>query len=270
MIDINTYQDELKSVLSGLYSEREVASICKIYFEDTKGVLTESRFKSDLNRFRKEEPIQYITGIANFYGYNLNVSNSVLIPRPETEELAAWVLQDLNASGKKRIVDIGTGSGCIPLVVAKQYEQHEILAVDVSTEALEVAQRNFENHGVNVITKCLDFLNSEKWNEITKVDIVISNPPYISFAERHKMKGNVLLHEPEIALFSGEDPLIFYRAIAAYAKRELNENGCVYLELNEFYAEEVKHIFSDSFEKLELRQDMQGKQRMLKCSGKKS
>ena len=222
---------------------------------------------SILNDLKIGKPIQHILGVAHFYGGIFEVNSHVLIPRPETEELVDWIIQDhkLSEAHHAKLLDIGTGSGCIPISLKKHLPDLEVFSIDVSAEALEVANRNAQAIDVEV-----KFIESDILDYKTdlKFDIIVSNPPYIRELEKTEMHQNVLEHEPHQALFvSDENPLVFYDAIANFAIKNLNPNGYLFFEINEYLWEETLQILIDKqFKNIELRKDMQGKDRMVKAS----
>jgi release factor glutamine methyltransferase len=214
-----------------------------------------------LQRLLKHEPVQYILGYAEFYGLKFKVSPAVLIPRPETEELVAWVLSDIKTPTAK-ILDIGTGSGCIPVSLKVNMPGAIIDALDISTDALIIARENAVSNGVNVGFMQLDIL---KEVPAQQYDILISNPPYIGYDEKEKMNSNVLNYEPHLALFSG-DPLLFYKRIAEIAPALLKPKGTIYLEISEYRASEVANIFEVKGYKAFIKKDMSGKERMVRVN----
>lgn len=213
---------------------------------------------------KKGRPIQYILGEAAFYGMKLKVDESVLIPRPETEELVDWVLK---SSSPSSILDIGTGSACIPIALAKSLENCKITGVDVSQEALAVAQENVHFHNVNVDLLELDITKKEDWERLEQVDVIISNPPYIDIGEKDLMPRQVLDHEPHLALFAPlGKAMYFYDIICDFAVLKLNPNGLLYFELNEFNASKVLELIeAKGFANIELRKDLSGKPRMIRA-----
>ncbi|SIQ58474.1 peptide chain release factor N(5)-glutamine methyltransferase [Maribacter ulvicola] len=224
-----------------------------------------------LSELKLEKPIQHIMGTAHFMDLDFMVNKHVLIPRPETEELVRWVLDDFKtATNALTILDMGTGSGCIPISLDKNLTDAKVLGLDISTDALKVAEEN--NRLLNADVKFLhaDILSLEKETSTKelnqKFDIVISNPPYVRELEKAEMQSNVIDHEPSLALFvPDEDPLKFYSAVVNYAAEHLNENGCLYLEINQYLGEETKHLLLDSnFKTIELKKDMFGNDRMIK------
>jgi release factor glutamine methyltransferase len=295
-------QKEYQDKLGGIYPQQEARTITQWVLED---VLEISGLKLSLNRFllltthQKEvldtylvhllnhEPVQYVTGFASFYGLKFKVNSNVLIPRPETEELVEWVMEEVRSertevreqkldirhktldntklasenSQLATILDIGTGSGCIAITLAKELPNALVTAIDVSTQALSIAKENALENKVNVEFQLLNILLDVPTN---KYDIIVSNPPYIGYDEKETIRENVLKHEPHLALFA-EDPLIFYKRIAVIAKEKLNENGCIFLELNENYSLETTNLFKEAgFQKIEIKTDFLGKNRMMK------
>lgn len=225
------------------------------------------KFEEALQPLLNHEPIQYIIGETEFFGLQFKVNPHVLIPRPETEELVQWVLEDLQ---KKKIndisiLDIGTGSGCIALSLAKNFPQATISAMDISQEALNCARNNAESNGVKINFIQQDILNLD--NLPHQYDVIISNPPYVRELEKKEMSRNVLEHEPSLALYvKDEDPLIFYKKITKLAEAGLKKNGNLYFEINQYLAEETKGIVVNSNLQPELRKDIFGNYRMLKGS----
>lgn len=236
-----------------------------------------------VERLLKHEPIQYIMNKCWFYGMELFVDPSVLIPRPETEELVAWIISDVRASGYNvfsrgtadadetdllKILDVGTGSGCIALALKKAMPQAEVWGCDLSEEALNVARRNGSALDIRVDFQGLNFLDQLQQKQLPTVNILVSNPPYIPIRDKDLMNKNVVEHEPHTALFvPDEDPLIFYRALAKFASSRLHENGSIYMEIHEDLGNDVVRLFSDEgYNKIELRKDMQQKNRMVKVS----
>ncbi|MEM1214463.1 MAG: peptide chain release factor N(5)-glutamine methyltransferase [Bacteroidota bacterium] len=211
------------------------------------------------------EPLQYLTGIADFYGLRFRVNPSVLIPRPETEELVAWVLEHEHLfSASPRLLDIGTGSGCIPLTLKKYWPTAEIWAVDTSEEALATANDNAKQLNYSIRTLRVDILQAEQRKTLPTFDLIVSNPPYIPPDEMAVMPAQVVAHEPHLALFvPAADPLLFYRTIMDFATLHLNERGLLFFECNEFNAEQVAAMGAEKgFTNGELRRDLQGKWRM--------
>ena len=224
------------------------------------------KFESAIQRLSLHEPIQYIIGETEFFGLKFKVDKNVLIPRPETEELVQWVLDDVGESKnspKLKILDIGTGSGCIAISLAKNLPNAEIFALDISEKALKIARENAGLNKVNVNFIQADILNLEALTG--KFDVVVSNPPYVREMEKAEMHRNVLENEPEMALYVKDtDPLIFYGIIAKLARAGLQENGNLYFEINQYLAIETEEILKNSGFKTELKKDIFGNYRMLK------
>ena len=220
-----------------------------------------------ISELKQNKPVQYITGSAWFYGFEFKVNEQVLIPRPETEELVHWIHEDNNEIEGARILDIGTGSGCIAVSLGKILKDPIIAAIDLSPGALAIAIRNAVAHNTGIEFVLMDVLDREKWKELGNFDIIVSNPPYVRLSEKRAMKPNVLDYEPHSALFvKDEDPLLYYRAISGLAREKLNSNGSVYLEINEKLGEEVVALFQENgFIDVELRKDMHGKDRLVKA-----
>lgn len=229
----------------------------------------QEKFSAALKRLKAYEPIQYIIGRTEFFGLPLKVNPDTLIPRPETEELVKLTLQEVaeaNTAEKLRILDIGTGAGCIAVALAKNLPDAEISAMDVSEEALKVAEENAKINKVDVHYFQGDILTMESLPE--KYHFIVSNPPYVRLSEKRMMDSNVVDFEPELAIFvTDEDPLLFYRKIAQLAKRQLTENGKLFFEINEYLGEDLLALIIDEgLENIHLIKDIYGKNRMLKCS----
>lgn len=220
-----------------------------------------------LNDLQIGKPIQHILEEAHFYGLVFKVNEHVLIPRPETEELVEWIISVCSSQftvNKFKILDIGTGSGCIPVTLKKHLPNAEVSTLDVSASAIDVAKQNAQQNDVEVNFIAADILTFQSKE---KFDVIVSNPPYIRNLEKNEMHDNVLLHEPHLALFvSDENPLIFYKAIADFAQTNLKPNGQLFFEINEYLGKEtVDMLNSKGFINIELRKDMQGKDRMIKA-----
>ena len=231
----------------------------------------QSSFYKAVDRLRNHEPIQYILGETEFFGMPITVNKQVLIPRPETEELVSWIIEDVDKN-EATILDIGTGSGCIAISLAKKLNNAVVSAIDISTRAIEVAKKNTLINNVNIEFSRVDVLNFEadldlhhKWE--SKFDIIVSNPPYVRMQEKKLMKLNVVNHEPDIALFvEDDDPLLFYRKISQLSKQYLRHNGTLYLEINEYLGLEMEKMLNKAgFKHVLLKKDMFGKNRMIKC-----
>ena len=219
-----------------------------------------------IRELQTAKPIQYILGETEFFSNRFFVNENVLIPRPETEELVDWVLQEYpDKSEKIKILDVGTGSGCIAISLAKALPNAVVTAIDVSEGALKVAKRNAELNSVVTHFLQQDILRIETLPN--KYDIIISNPPYVRSLEKAKMQANVLEYEPHLALFvSDTDPLLFYDRIATLARRALSPQGSLFFEINQYLGEEMKALLkAKGFEKVVLRQDLSGNDRMMIC-----
>ena len=269
---------ELVNGLTPEFGKGEANQLARIVFEDAFGItnflrrqeLTPnqlSQLKEIQERILAHEPVQYILGMTYFYDLKFKVNPAVLIPRSETEELVAWILEDHSTNQNLRILDIGTGSGCIPIALKAKAPNYQITAVDISTAAISIAKENTEINQVEVNFQELDILNKESWEKLPSYEIIVSNPPYIPLREKDLMGKSVLNHEPSLALFvTNEDPLIFYRTIIEFSKKQLTNGGWLYFETNEFNATEVEALlFKAGYFDIEKRQDLQGKDRMLKA-----
>ncbi len=219
-----------------------------------------------LQRLQNEEPIQYILGKTEFYGFSFLVNKNTLIPRPETEELVETILEGANAFKALQILDIGTGSGCIPISLAKKLPKATIFAIDVSKEALAIAKQNASRNNVAINFLQEDILKAEILAQ--KFDIIVSNPPYVRALEKVAIKNNVLANEPHLALFvEDNNPLIFYDKIANLAKKYLRKNGMLYFEINEYLGKEmIDLLVLKGFKDIHLKKDLFGKDRILKAS----
>lgn len=288
----------LKKQLKEIYDEQEAASIASLAIEHITGLsktgraskkqeqlsaLQSDQLQNDLQRLRTGEPIQYIMNKSWFYGMELYVDKNVLIPRPETEELVQWIIDDTKASGKDvfarkpieadettqlKILDVGTGSGCMALALKKTMPKAEVWGCDVSEKALNVARRSGAALDIRVDFQGLNFLDEAQQKLLPTVDIIVSNPPYVPLRDKGEMHSNVVDHEPHTALFvSDNDPLIFYKAIAAFGKKRLYENGSIYMEIHEDLGQNVIDLFRENgYPTIQLRKDMQGKDRLVKAS----
>ena len=228
---------------------------------------TQLALENALARLKNHEPIQYIIGQTEFYGLPFQVKPGVLIPRPETEELVDWIIQDNQNRTSLTILDIGTGSGCIAVTLAKHLSTTQVTAVDVSSEALAIAQQNakLNQTPVRFISDSILTLPETCFVDHSH-DIIVSNPPYVTPAEKTEMQANVLEHEPELALFVPQNaPLLFYEAIARLAQQKLKPDGQLYFEINELFGQETKEMLESlGFSNIEVRKDMFGKDRMVR------
>jgi len=238
-------------------------------------------FQNALIELQQEKPIQYILGETEFYGLPFKVDKNVLIPRPETEELVEWILKDFREKregGRQlQILDIGTGSGCIAISLAKNLPNAIVSALDISNQALQLAQQNASLNNVDVHFIKDDILNvtssavesySNKRLSFQKFNIIVSNPPYIRELEKHEIKKNVLDYEPQLALFvTNGNPLLFYDKIADFAKEHLTKNGQLYFEINQYLGKEMVALLKQKgFTEIELKKDILGNDRMLRAT----
>ena len=270
----NQAYDFLCAKMEGHYDARESSIIARYLIED----LFSKSFHSDelLNqsevevlehtalRLQKNEPWQYIGGVADFYGLKFNVNPSVLIPRPETEELAYLAIDIIKKYNISSVMDIGTGSGILPITITKKAAIPEVYGLDVSLGALETAKSNAGLHDVQIQWLHNDILDRELWVQLPKVGLVVSNPPYISRNEKVEMQANVLDYEPELALFVQNSPLEFYDAIADFVILFQDSDCKLLVEINEKYGKEVSNLFMDKgLKNIILLQDLQGKDRIV-------
>jgi release factor glutamine methyltransferase len=222
-----------------------------------------------LDQLKKEIPIQYLLGTTHFYGLEFEVNPNVLIPRPETEELVDWIVQKSrikNQESKIKILDIGTGSGCIAISLAKNLPNAEVFALDVSEQALATAQRNAESNQVAIQFIHQSILETEDLGH--QFDIIVSNPPYVRDLEKQEIKKNVLDNEPHLALFVADnDALLFYRKIAQLSQKNLSPTGQLYFEINQYLGQEMVALLKEmNFQNTELRKDVYGNDRMTKST----
>ena len=222
-----------------------------------------------LEQLKKEIPIQYILGVTHFYGLEFEVNSAVLIPRPETEELVDWIVQKSKIKNQKstiKILDIGTGSGCIAIALAKNLSNAQVFALDVSEQALATAKTNAEKNQVQLSFIHQSILETEDLGQ--QFDVIVSNPPYVRELEKLEIKKNVLENEPHLALFvEDNDALIFYRKIAQLAQKNLNSEGQLYFEINQYLGQEMLDLLREmGFKNSVLRQDIYGNDRMIQCT----
>ncbi len=227
----------------------------------------ETTLRQYADRLLNHEPVQYILHEAWFCGLKLYVDENVLIPRPETEELVEWIIANCKFPvDTLSILDIGSGSGCIPVSLKRRLRKAEVWSCDSSEGALGVARKNAEKLGAAVNFLQLDFLDRSNWPQLPVVDIIVSNPPYVPEKDKATMQPNVLHYEPHTALFVPDnDALLFYKAIAAFGKEKLKPGGSVYMEIHENLGEATSLLFKEQGYQTELKKDMQGKDRMLKA-----
>jgi release factor glutamine methyltransferase len=271
-----------KKTLNGVYDANEIEALTLLIINEISGsskaqikafpekeitIEQAKRLNEILSRLKTGEPVQYILGYTEFYGLPFKVNPAVLIPRPETEELVEWVLTSIDDKhSKASILDIGTGSGCIVISIKKNLPYASVSAIDISTGALDTAKQNTQLNGVDVDFIQADILNFKSAIEDPKFEIIISNPPYVTLYDKTQMHTNVTDFEPHSALFVPEDdPLLFYKAIADFALDNLNDNGLLFLEINESLGKEtVELLRSKGFKAIVLRKDMSGRDRMIR------
>lgn len=226
------------------------------------------KFQDSIDKLKFYEPIQYIVGETEFYNLPFKVNNSVLIPRPETEGLVDWIINTYQTSNYKQlhILDIGTGSGCIAISLAKNLPNSKVFGLDVSKEALDIAKQNAKLNNLEVKFIEADILNCDFEFDDFKFDIIVSNPPYVRELEKEKMNANVLKYEPHLALFvENEDSLLFYKKISQFANKTLRSKGQLFFEINEYLGKEMFNLLKDEgFVDIELKSDIYGKDRMIK------
>ena len=230
-------------------------------------MVTTSAIEQIQTQLLQHRPIQYVLGEAWFMGLKFFVNESVLIPRPETEELVSWVIDEHKNKGALQILDIGTGSGCIGISLQKNLPSSKVTLLDISEDALGIAAGNAKKLGATVQTQQLDILDESAWASLPIYDVIVSNPPYIKKTEAESMAKHVLDFEPSLALFvEDDDALIFYRKIALLAVRHLASNGVLNFEINEMLGEEVVVLLEELGFSAQLRKDLQGKNRMVRAS----
>ena len=282
---LNEARTVLTKELKNVYETDELKNIIELVIEHITNLSRAEQVKNkvpyltctqleDLDsiteRLKKNEPVQYVLGEAWFAGMKFKVNKNVLIPRPETEELVDWIAKVINAQYSIRnvqcsIMDIGTGSGCIPITLKKKLPQATVSAIDVCSEALFTATENAVALNADVNFVLLDFLDEEKWKELAQYDIIVSNPPYIKQSEIFTMHERVKEFEPHLALFvPDKDALLFYKKLSDFSMKHLNVGGKLFVEINEVLGEAVSNLFrSAGFVNVELKKDMQGKDRIV-------
>jgi len=279
---VSAAQQDLRKQLEGLYEPREAANIAELVLATLTGLDRGSRILQK-NRELDEgladqlasctlelldgRPVQYVLGEAWFAGMPFYVDEHVLIPRPETEELVEWALETARTSGMLRpaILDMGTGSGCIAIALKRKLPEASVMAVDKSPGALTVAARNAKTNAVDVEFRLVDFLDPDQRNALPSFDLIVSNPPYVPLRDKEQMASRVLGHEPHLALFvENEDPLLFYRALAAIGKSHLTPGGALLCEIHEELGAKTVELFKlMGYQEVLLKKDLQGKDRMV-------
>ena len=286
-MQLTTYRTQFVNSLSAVVDEAEAQSFFYLVVEqfhqlkridlalEPTFTITEAQWQqweSIRLRLLNQEPIQYILGSTSFYGLPFIVNPAVLIPRPETEELVEWILKifALNrqptTDNRQQLLDIGTGSGCIAISLAKNLPDVHVSALDVSAKALEIAQLNAQQNGVQINFICQNILETTKLDQ--QFEVIVSNPPYVRELEKHEILPNVLEHEPHLALFvTDEDPLLFYRKIGDLAIDSLTPSGSLFVEINQYLGEAtVQLFFQIGFTQVELKKDLYGNDRMIRAS----
>lgn len=269
--------------LQGIYEEGEAAVISEWLIEYLTGIKKMDRvnlknntlpeeqelsMQSLLDRLLTHEPIQYVLNEAWFCGLKLHVDKNVLIPRPETEELVEWIIANCKFPvDALKMLDIGTGSGCISIALKRRIRKAEVWSCDISDAALLVAKKNATALGTDIKFLQLDFLDEQQISSLPFFDIIVSNPPYVPARDKAQMQPNVVNYEPATALFVPDnDPLIFYKAIAAFGKQKLNPGGVIYFEIHEGLAESTINLLQSEGYTTVLKKDMQGKDRMIRVN----
>lgn len=279
---LKNYKNHFISILKTQYPKTEVHSFFNLLAESILGFtrvdivmeadsvippLLLKKLNQALSELKKHKPIQYIVGETEFYGYPFFVNEHTLIPRPETEELVSWILESMTTEPKEiSILDIGTGSGCIAISLAKKYPNAKVTAFDISEKALITAQKNSEINGVSINFELIDILKTEFLSE--QFDIIVSNPPYVRNLEKQEIQKNVLEHEPHLALFVSDDnPLLFYDKITRLAKHHLKPNGLLFFEINQYLGKETMALLKNiGFSNATLKQDIFKADRMIRAT----
>ncbi len=281
---IKAFHQQTSTALLTIYSSAEAGLIAAELLEQIAGIdkkqlilmpehILPARSLSLLNEAVADllvhRPLQYITGHAWFYSNLLKVNEAVLIPRPETEELVEIIVRHIKSSGMASpvLLDIGTGSGCIPIALKKECPSTIIEAIDISEDALKVARENALTTSTEIKFQQIDFLEESQWLLLQKYNIIVSNPPYIPLAEKSSLEKNVTAYEPAKALFvPNEQPLLFYEKIAGFAQTHLHHGGFIFMELHEQFAKQTAALFLEKYNKVEILTDISGKERFLQVS----
>lgn len=278
---ISSFRDRFREQLQSQYAVQEIDSIFYLLTENYFGIKRldlaldpsaeldenqEKQLETALERLQTAEPVQYLTGKSEFFGMDFEVSHAVLIPRPETEELVQWIIDD-QADAHGDILDVGTGSGCIAIALAKNLPKMTVQAIDLSEAALEVASKNAKNNQVSVQFRKDNILEIEDLGQ--EFDVIVSNPPYVRELEKASMRPNVLEHEPKMALYvEDSNALIFYHKIAILARKHLKKNGALYFEINQYLGPETSKLIQEIGFETELKKDIFGNDRMIKATFK--
>jgi release factor glutamine methyltransferase len=279
---LSEFRSFVKNTLQQIYSSNELDQLAKsllmsrlkmdstTYLLSSESKLSDEvlvQLRDDVDRLLKDEPLQYVLGCTSFYGLEIQCSPAALIPRPETEELVDWVLSEVQLPSYV-LIDLGTGTGCVPLAIKAERPSWVVSAIDVSQEALALARSNAFKLSLDVHFEEVDLLQDLSGLEFKDAfNVVVSNPPYIPHADALSMLPNVLNHEPHLALFVPDtDPLLFYRRIVAFCEQYLSIDGYVFVEIHEELSAETMQLFHEAgFANIELRKDLQGRSRMIKA-----
>jgi release factor glutamine methyltransferase len=281
---IDEARKEIIENIRNIYEQNEANNIAELLIEsitklprseriikrdDALSNAQKNLLQSSIFRLQKHEPIQYIINEAWFAGMRFYVDKNVLIPRPETEELVEWVVEEYRMQNAEfRMIDVGTGSGCIAITLKNKLPVAAVWACDISDQALNIARINADALHATIDFVPLNFLDSGQRKQLPAIDVIVSNPPYVLQNEREEMKKNVVEYEPSTALFvTDDDPLIFYKAIAEFGREKLNRGGSIYAEIHEDLGETIKDLFlSEGYQTVQLKKDLQQKDRMIKAT----
>ena len=280
---IGDVRNHYRQKLANIYSDKEAETLLFILIAEYTGLtraeilmkpeepISESQLLKihfGVKALQNHKPIQYVIGKTDFFGLTFILTPDVLIPRPETEELVDWIIHDQTNHKITNVLDIGTGSGCIAIVLKKHFPNAAVEAVEFSPGAVAVSQKNNEMNNAGVVIKQMDFLDQKQWDSLGQYDLVVSNPPYVRQSEKKEMKLNVINYEPDRALFvTDADPLIFYRHIALFSKAHMKPGGSVFCEVNQYLANETVKLFEELLTRdVELKRDVFGNNRFLKAN----
>jgi release factor glutamine methyltransferase len=283
-ISVKKIIEDFRLRLTALYGEKEVMEFIYLLFREWNGwtraqvhmeyaTLQEEgeqlRFQDALEKLEKNTPIQYITGTVEFLNTKIEVHPGVLIPRPETEELASIILHEIAATGlqESSVLDIGTGSGCLAVSIKKTFQSLEVTATDISESAIATAIQNSDLNQAPVNAITADILDRRSWKNFSSYHVIMSNPPYVTLAEKVQMRPHVVEQEPHVALFvPDDDPMLFYRAIADFSREHLSRPGLLFLEINERFGAEVSGVLREcGFSRAVVLQDIHGKDRFIRA-----
>ena len=280
MIQASILFKNFVSGLSGQYDKDEATSIARIVFKEKLNISRtdlaldpaleidkqgEDKIRRISKKLLEGYPVQQILGYTDFYGLKFKVNKNVLIPRPETEELVQWIIKENVGKNGLKVLDIGTGSGCISITLAMELKNAKVTGIDISDKALRLARVNAKMNEIKVHFKELDVLENRSWENLGKFDIIVSNPPYVTEHEKTAMHVNVLNHDPHLALFVPDsDPLRFYDKISDMALLHLSFGGRLYFEINEAFGKDIQHMLeSKGFTDVLIRKDLNGKDRFV-------